>query len=262
MKKKVNKIWACCLILLGFISNPSFGQEYQEYKDVAWNEPRSKDSAYYAMREKASIPPFGLKKVQGLVEQQSKKLPDEALVDYDTGISRANFDKLSFEEKFTYTMIYPEIYSQACAERMFVFDPQNKIFGQLLFVYNGVFWSERQLHFMNINKKTIIDLIIDQATQNHILGLNYKTALIEIDAWESIPFLISFYQKNPKDKDILTTLLQLLKKSDLVGFEQSKIYNKLYGENTHSDSWINFSSANEEYIIESAQALYKKRQNQ
>ncbi|ULT28437.1 hypothetical protein KUH03_18920 [Sphingobacterium sp. E70] len=56
MKKKVNKIWACCLILLGFISTPSFGQEYQEYKDVAWNEPRSKDSAYYAMREKASIP--------------------------------------------------------------------------------------------------------------------------------------------------------------------------------------------------------------
>ncbi len=28
-------------------------------------------------------------------------------------------------------MIYPEIFSQACAERMFLYDPQNKIFGQL-----------------------------------------------------------------------------------------------------------------------------------
>jgi len=262
MKKKVNKIWACCLILLGFISNPSFCQEYQEYKDVAWNEPRSKDSAYYAMRERASIPPFGLKKVQDLVEQQSKKLPEGALVDYDGGIAKADFDKLSFEEKFTYIMIYPEIYSQACAERMFVFNPQSKIFAQLLFVYNGVFWSERQLHFMKKNKKRVIDLIIDQANRNNALGLNYKTALIEIDAWESIPFLLSFYQKNPKDKDILTTLLQLLKTSNFGAFEQSKIYNKLYGENTHSDSWVNFSGANEAYIIESAQALYKKRQNQ
>ena len=259
MKKKVNKIGVICLILLGFISNPGFGQEY---KDVAWDEPRSKDSAYYAMRERTNIPPFGIKKVQGLVEQRLKSLPDEALVDYDAGISRADFDKLSFEGKFTYTMIYPEIYSQACAERMFVFDPQNKIFGHLLFVYNGVFWSERQLHFMKKNKKRVIDLIINQATKDHILGLNYKTALIEINAWESIPFLVSFYQKNPKDKDILTTLLQLLKTSNFGAFEQSKIYNKLYGENTHSDSWVNFSRANEEYIIESAQALYKKRKNQ
>jgi len=259
MKKKVNKICACCLILLGFISNPSFGQEY---KDIAWDEPRSKDSAYYAMRERASTPPFGLKKVQGLVEQRLKNLPDEALVDYDAGISRADFDKLSFEEMFTYTMIYPEIYSQACAERMFVFDPQSKIFGHLLFVYNGVFWSDRQLHFMKKNRKRVMDLITDQATRSNTLGLNYKTALIEIDAWDSIPFLVSFYQKNPKDKDILTTLLQLLKTSNFGAFEQSKIYNKLYGENTHSDSWVNFSRANEEYIIESAQALYKKRKNQ
>lgn len=259
MKKKANKIWACWLLLLGFFSNSSFGQEY---KDVAWNDPRPNDSAYYAMREKISIPPFGLKKVQRLVEQRVKSLPDEALVDYDAGISSVNFDKLNFEEKFTYTMIHPEIYSQACAERMFVFDPQNKIFGHLLFVYNGVFWSERQLHFMKKNKKRVIDLIMDQANRNQMLGLNYKTALIEIDAWESIPFLVSFYQKNPKDKDILTTLLQLLKKSASEEFEQSKIYNKLYGADTHYDSWINFSSANEAYIIESAQACYKKRQNQ
>ena len=258
MKKKVNKIWTCWLILLGFISNSSFGQEY---KDVAWNEPRPNDSAYYGMREKTSTPPFGLKKIQSLVEQRLKSLPNEALVDYDGGISGANFDKLSFEEKFTYTMIYPEIYSQACAERMFVFDPQSKIFGHLLFVYSGVFWSDRQLHFMKKNRKRVIYLITDQAIHSNTLGLNYKTALIEIDAWESIPFLISFYQKNPKDKDILTTLLQLLKKSDLVGFKQSKIYYKLYGENTHSDSWVNFSSSNEEFIIESAQALYKTRQN-
>ena len=152
MKKKANKIWACWLLLLGFFSNSSFGQEY---KDVAWNDPRPNDSAYYAMREKISIPPFGLKKVQRLVEQRVKSLPDEALVDYDAGISSVNFDKLSFEEKFTYTMIHPEIYSQACAERMFVFDPQNKIFGHLFFVYNGVFWSERQLHFMKKNKKRV-----------------------------------------------------------------------------------------------------------
>lgn len=244
--------------MLGVNFHQSFGKEYQ---DVSWNESRPKDSAYYAMREKVSIPPFGLKKVQGLVKQRLKDLPEGALTDYDGGISTTSFNKLSFEEKFTYTMIYPEIYSQACAEGMFFFDPQDKIFAHLRFVYNGVFWSERQLKFMKGNKKKIIELIIDQAKQGRGLGMNYKTALIEIDAWESIPFLVDFYQTRPIDKDILTTLLQLLKQGNLSAFEQSKIYNKLYGEATHHDSWIKFSRANETYIIESAEAYHKKRQD-
>ena len=232
----------------------------QEYKDVAWSDPRPQDSSYYAFREKNSIPLYGIKKIQNLIDKRLKNLPDEALTDYDAGISAHDFDKLTFEEKFTYTMIYPEIFSQACAERMFVYNPQNKIFGQLLFVYGGVFWSDRQIAFMKRNKEKVLGLIQNLAAKTHEIGLNYKSAILEIDAWESIPFLIDFYRSNPKDKDILTTLLLLLKKARNSDFEQSKIYVKLYGLETNYDSWINFSEANEQYIIETATAYHNKQQ--
>lgn len=256
MKRKANKIVVLGLILLIFTIPLSFGQQYEH---VSWNDPRPIDSAYYAFRNKISTPTCGLKKVQALISQRSANIPDEMLIDYDGGISTTDFDKLTIEEKFTYVMIYPEIYSQACAERMYAFEPQNKIFGHLLFVYNGVFWSKRQLGFMKKNKGRIIDLIIDQSNQSHELGLNYKAALVEMSAWESIPFLIDFYHMNPQDKDILTTLLLFLNKAALSTFKQSKIHDKLYGPDTNYESWINFSKANEQYILESAQTYYAKR---
>ncbi|MNK13696.1 hypothetical protein D3C87_317830 [compost metagenome] len=254
MRKKANSLGRLLIILFwGFGCSLS---KAQEYKDVAWNDPRVEDSSYYAFREKNSIPPFSTKKIQFLIDKRLKALPDEALTDYDAGISVRDFNTLTFEEKFTYTMIYPEIFSQACAERMFVYNPQKKIFGQLLFVYNGVFWSERQISYMKKNKVKIVQLIQDLARKTNEMGLNYKSAILEMSAWESIPFLIDFYERNPRDKDILTTLLLLLKVAKLSDFEQSKIYAKLYGPDTNYESWINFSEVNVHYIIETATAYY------
>lgn len=234
----------------------------QENTDVAWGDPRPQDSSYYAFREKNSIPPFSTKKIQFLIDKRLKTLPDEALTDYDAGIPARDFNTLTAEEKFTYTMIYPEIFSQACAERMFVNDPQKKIFGQLLFVYNGVFWSERQISYMKKNKAQVLTFIRELSGKTNEMGLNYKSAILEMNAWESIPFLIDFYQNNRRDKDILTTLLLLLNKGELSDFKQSKIYQKLYGPDKNYESWMDFSEANEQYIIETAQAYYNKRQGE
>jgi len=106
----------------------------------------------------------------------------------------------------------------------------------------------------------VLGLIQELAAKTHELGLNYKSAILKINAWESIPFLIDFYRSNPKDKDILTTLLLLLKKAKIPDFERSKIYSKLYGSDVNYDSWINFSEANERYIIETAATYYKIKQ--
>ncbi len=258
MRKKASRVVGLLILFFGGLCFNIV--KAQEYKDVAWSDPRPQDSSYYAFREKNSIPPFNRKRIQNLIDKRLKTLPDEALTDYDAGISIRDFNSLSFEEKFTYTMIYPEIFSQACAERMFLYDPQNKIFGQLLFVYGGVFWSDRQISFMKKNREKVLGLIQELAAKTHEMGLNYKSAILEINAWESIPFLIDFYRSNPKDKDILTTLLLLLKKAKIPDFERSKIYSKLYGSDVNYDSWINFSEANERYIIETAATYYKIKQ--
>lgn len=232
----------------------------QDYKDVSWDAPRPQDSAYYSMRERNNTPPFGLAKVTKLIDRRLEDLPGEALIDYDAGISNTEFERLTLEEKFTYTMIHPEVFSQACAERMFMFDPQRKIFGHLLFVYNGVFWSERQLGFMKKNRNKVVGWIMDLTSKNKELGLNYKSALVEIDAWESIPFLIDFYKRKPEDLDVLTTLMLMMSKDKSVDFQQSNVFKKLYGEDANYDSWIALTAANEKYILYTAQQYYQYRQ--
>jgi hypothetical protein len=257
MRKEVGKIFGMGLLICT-INNPLTSA--QDHKDVSWVSPRPQDSAYYSMRERNNTPPFGLAKVKKLIDQRLEDLPDEALIDYDAGISNAEFERLTLEEKFTYTMIHPEVFSQACAERMFIFDPQRKIFGHLLFVYNGVFWSERQVGFMKRNKDRVIGWITDLTSENKELGLNYKSALVEVDAWESIPFLISFYKRKPEDLDVLTTLMLMMSKDKSMDFQQSNVFKKLYGKDANYDSWIALTTANEKYILETAQQYYQRRQ--
>lgn len=55
-------------------------------------------------------------------------------------------------------------------------------------------------------------LIFEMIAKKKHMGVNLKSALVEISAWESIPAIIRYYQINKKDKDVLTMLSLLLKK--------------------------------------------------
>lgn len=219
---------------------------------------------YREFRSQTSVPPYGLSKIKALI---AKIKPQSDEDNSDMGISplsTKDYDALSLREKFTYTMIHPEMYAQNCA----IFVPQTnedqKIFGYLISWMNEETWSDRQLQFLEKNRDSVMAIIKESVTRSKRMGVNYKDALVEINAWETVPFLISYYKENKKDKDVLTTLMLLMKKDNYAGFLKSTSYKNLYGVAGNYESSMAFNKANEELTLQRAQAYYhsKKRSAQ
>lgn len=219
----------------------------------------SQMDAYREFRAQASVPPYGLSKIKALI---AKIKPQSDEDNSDMGISplsTKDYDALSLREKFTYTMIHPEMYAQNCA----IFVPQTnedqKIFGYLISWMNEETWSDRQLQFLTKNRDSVMSIIKESVDRSKRMGVNYKDALVEINAWEMIPFLVSYYKENKKDKDVLTTLMLLMKKGSYTDFTKSKSYKNLYGIADNYESSMAFNRANEELTIQRAQAYYRSK---
>jgi len=219
----------------------------------------SQMDAYREFRAQPSIPPYGLSKIKALI---SKIKPQSDEDNSDMGISRLpqkDYDALSLREKFTYTMIHPEMYAQNCA----IFVPQTnedqKIFGYLVSWMNEETWSDRQLQFLTKNRDSVMAIIKESVMRSKRMGVNYKDALVEVNAWEMIPFLVSYYKENKKDKDVLTTLMLLMKKGKYADFVKSQSYKNLYGVADNYESSMAFNKANEELTLQRAQAYYHSK---
>jgi hypothetical protein len=216
----------------------------------------SQMDAYRAFRAQISVPPYGLSKIKALI---TKIKPQSDEDNSDMGISplsEKDYDALSLREKFTYTMIHPEMYAQNCAVFVPQSDESQKIFGYLISWMNEETWSNRQLLFLAQNRDSVMAIIKESVTRSKRMGVNYKDAVVEINGWEMIPFLISYYKDNKKDKDILTTLMLLMKKGRYPDFITSKSYKNLYGVADDYESSMTFNKANEALTLQRAQAYY------
>lgn len=219
------------------------------------------DYTYYNQRIRMTIPPYGLNKVQRLIKDVTYKPFDYG----DAGISAITtqqYKGLSFPEKFTYTMIYPEVYSQNCDVYIPYKDEEKKIFAQLPSWGNESYWSERQLDFLREERDSVMELIKESTLRSKKMGVNYKEAIVVINGWEMIPFIIEYFKSNPKDKDALTVLFLLMKKGEYLDFMKSSSYHKLYGnEKNHYEGSIDYNAANEKLIFERAMGYYKEKYN-
>lgn len=219
----------------------------------------SQMDAYRDFRAQTSVPPYGLSKINVLIKKIKPQSDED---NSDMGISplsHKDYDALSLREKFTYTMIHPEMYAQNCA----IFVPQTnedqKIFGYLISWMNEETWSDRQLDFLQKNRDSVMAIIKESVTRSKRMGVNYKDALVEINAWEMIPFLISYYQENKKDKDVLTTLMLLMRKGNFSDFIKSKSFRNLYGLADNYESSITFNKANEALILQRSQNYFHSK---
>lgn len=232
-------------ILFLFMISVSFAQEI--------------DYTYYNERVRITVPPYGLSKVQKLIKDVAFKPFEYG----DAGISALTaqqYKGLSFPEKFTYTMIYPEVYSQNCDVYIPYKDEEKKIFAQLPSWGNENYWSDRQLDFLREERDSVMVLIKESTLRSKKMGVNYKDAIVEINGWEMIPFIMKYFKSNPKDKDALTVLFLLMKKGEYLEFMKSSSYLKLYGnEKNHYEGWIDYNSANEALIFERAMGYYKEK---
>lgn len=236
-----------------FTSIPIFAQEASE----RWVEASPASQAYHANRFKNTTPPYGLARVKALIAG-IKTTAGDGEISFDA-LSPKNYQSLSLPEKFTYHMIHAEVSSQNCDIPTPILEEDFKIFGSLPDAFDEASWSDRQLNFLISNRDSVLSLISESVNRSKKVGLNYKTAIEHVNGWEVIPVLIKTYKIDHKDHDILTVLIQLMKKNDYQPFMTSASYLKLYGKNSTYTSFINLNQANEDLILNRAEAFYNGR---
>jgi hypothetical protein len=220
-------------------------------------EAGPESQAYHEYRHYKTTPPYGLEKVRQLIKYKTVRREDP---DEDAGkdsLPEKLYRSLSLREKFTYNMIYGEYFSQNCDIDEATRDEEKKIFANLPQLFSEKSWSERQENFFKDNKDSVIALMTESIGRTKRVGLNYKYTIVDINATSMIPFLISTYNLQKKDHDILTVLILLMKDNNYPAFMGSVSYSKLYaGKDTYYNRAIVFNVANEALIIQRATDFY------
>lgn len=233
------------------------GQYYSSAQDNVARKEASKESRlYHSYRLEISDPPYSLQKIEGLTSK-IKAVDDASGMGGKQTLNQKLYLSLSLPEKFTYHMIHPESYSQNCDVMPPIQDEQNKIFAQLPDVFGEFNWSERQSKFFSANRDSVILMMKSCISKDNRIGLNFKQVIVDINAKEMIPLIISIYNANKKDHDILTVLMLLMKDNKYGQFLVSTSYKKLYADKDASyKTYLTFSTANEELIIKGASDFY------
>jgi hypothetical protein len=243
-------------LILSFVALFFFCSLFAQ-EDSTWKEFKKElqREAYHDLRLTSTVPPYGLAKIKGLIKKI--KSDDEG----NAALSRKVYDALSLREKFTYNMIHAESYSQNCDMMPLVEDEQKKIFGYLPDVFDEFAWSDRQTKFLHNNRDSVIALMKESITRTKKVGVNFKEAIIEINAKEMLPILVTTYNVTKKDHDILTLLMLLMKDNKYEPFLTSMSYKKLYGDEDNYQSFLIYSKANEDLIIKRATEFYNGSRN-
>ncbi len=210
--------------------------------------------SYRTYRLKETQPTFGIRKVRALVKHiKADKEDNERLSD-------AVYNKLSTAEKFTYCMIHGEDQSQNCEEMPWVKDEEKMIFGHIPGSWSDeAVWSERQRAFLKNHRSEVLGLVRSTIRSSGRVGLNTKHVILETEAIELVPDLVKVYRANHKDKDILSTLMLLMKDGNYKPFMESASYKKLYADEANWQAYLNGNSENQNLIMDRAMAFYKSR---
>lgn len=209
---------------------------------------------YAEFRHQNVEPTWGLAKVKAVVkglkedEDMNRRVPDKT------------FNSWSLQEKFTYTMIHGEDFSQNCDMMPEILDEHKKVFAYFPGSFNDeAAWSERQRNFLKQNRSKVIELMKTTMMSKKRVGNNFKNAIMELNAVETIPTLVTIYSKDKKDHDILTVLMLLMKENKFVGFLKTSTYKKLYGSEENWRSYVMAGPALTKETISLAGGLYKSK---
>lgn len=221
--------------------------------------PSKESQAYHKERERLTMPPYGLAKINSLTAKlKPVELDGDETV---TALSPKVYGSLSLREKFTYNMTNAESHHQNCDITPTLLDEQKKIFAHLPSPFGEESWSEKQDKFFEDNKDSVVAIMTESIDRSHRVGLNYKWVIVDINAKEMIPLLISTYNLDRKDHDILTVLLLLMEKNKYPAFMSSASYQKLYGVlkedyDRYYTAHLDLNKANEDLIIQRATDFY------
>jgi hypothetical protein len=221
---------------------------------VAAQEPDPKgltarSRAYREYRMVETEPAFGLRKVKRLVATIKTDKDDNPV------LPSKQYNALSKSEKFTYCMLNAEEFDQNCAEMPGILKEERKIFAypEPPF-YDQYHWSKRQEAFLKGARATVIRLLRETIESHHRVGANIKQAIVFLNADELIPTLVKNYDRDKKDKDILSVLCVLMKQKAYRPFVVSPTYKTLYADPSSSyKSCVPAEPATERWLIGTAE---------
>ncbi|MBC8065025.1 MAG: hypothetical protein H7Y17_09360 [Chlorobia bacterium] len=242
----MRKLLTLCLIA---VAVPSlFAQE-----DMS-AQPSKASQKYAEFRHQDVEPTYGLAKVKAMV----KRLKEDK--DMNRYLPDKDYAALSFEEKFTFAMIHGEDFSQNCDAMPAIMDEHKKIFSFFPSAFDDeVAWSQRQRDFLKGNRAKVIALIKDTILTKKRVGSNLKSAILELNAVETIPVLVTTYNRDRKDHDILTLMMVLMKENKFPAFLKSSTYRRLYGDEDNYMSFVMATPAIQRETINWATSLYKSK---
>ncbi len=243
----MKRLLALCLIVA--TASCLFAQEGME------GPPASPESrTYNRFRHEGVEPTWGLAKVKAVVKGLKE---DEEM---NRRVSDRIFNSWTLEEKFTYTMIHGEDFSQNCDVMPEIQDEHKKVFAYFPGAfYDEAAWSERQRNFMRKNRTKVIDLINKTIVAKKRVGNNLKNAILELNAVETIPTMAAAYNRDKKDHDILTLMMLLMKESKYQPFLKSSTHKKLYGDEENWRSFAMATPALQKDVLGWGNALYRSK---
>lgn len=119
------------------------------------SRPSRTSIRYHESRQALTVPSYSLPRVQAVIRRiKADSEGNEQLT------SKA-FNRLSFQEKFTYVMIHGEYASQNCDHMPGIMQEERKIFGHTPepFDDKDAAWSEQQTSFLVNNRSRVIGMI-------------------------------------------------------------------------------------------------------
>ena len=239
------------LLLLAIVASKAVAQ------DVKASDVSPATKRYHEYRQAATEPTYGLAKVKALLKATSATKGDEM----DSKVlPSAAWNRLTTPERFTYCMLHGEVSSQNCDAMPWIVDEEHKVFAYPPSFHDGEeSWSDRQRAFLSGHRSAVIGLLRSTIREKRRVGVNLKAAIVEIHANELIPDLVSAYDRDRKDNDLLSVLMLLMKDGKDKPFLASITYRKLYGPKASYQAFIVANDANQKLMVQRAMAFYHRR---
>ncbi|HEY6901894.1 MAG TPA: SUMF1/EgtB/PvdO family nonheme iron enzyme [Puia sp.] len=200
--------------------------------------------SYHGARGVRSVYNYHLDKIRKLLANAPAKKQEWE----PARISNEAYSNLSLHEKFTYNIDNEESFTQICSITSFTGE---ELFAWLLMEEMGSNFSERQRTYFKENRDSVIRWMKEGiAADGGKIGLNYKRLIVDLNAKEMIPFIISHYKG---DHDVLTVLMLLMKAGNYAPFIKLELYKDLYERpQSMRSSYVPFTPPSEQLILKEA----------
>lgn len=171
-------------------------------------------------------------------------------------LSIQTFKTLNTRDMFSYCMLAPEFEMQNCGSL-------GRLKGQYIFgvYYRGdiplEYWSNRQLVALHGSRDSVVRYVDQMWPTLDFIGENTKDLAVELMMWELIPKVLDKLVLAPTDNDLYALLVQIMMRLKFKPFEDSAIYEQLYGPTSYIGSRIESNAENRNDIMKLARECFE-----